>query len=1102
MLSDGKPIKKKITARAVQPSYLTIEGHQQCLGEFQASETHTEKCLPLQKPLECEQNVWEQVNDEFRGSNCPQQELIGGLAGLPPAYLTVNGYQECLLTEQSAGGHQGYCYPDTKPEECLQDSFEELKNVFQGPTCQAEARKARHSRALPPKYLSVPSFQKCLGNYTKLGDGHSQWCLPKAKPNECPDASWEQVGKVFEGDQCPEEARKSRQIGLGAPAYLQVPNFQDCLGEHQKAGDTHTERCLPAEKPSICSQPSWEKLNEVFKGDKCKEQAPELHQIGLGAPAYLQVPNVQDCLGKHQKPSATHFEKCLPTERPTACPEASWDSLVLVFTGDTCLSQASEVRQIGLGAPAYLQVPNFQDCLGEHQKPSETHTERCLPNEKPNVCLQSSWDKLVHVFTGDKCSEHAPASPQVGVGAPAYLQVPNFTDCLGDHQKPNHTFSTKCMPEVRPETCPEASWTQLVEVFEGEKCIKQDRKSRALTSAVFPPMYLSVEGHAECLALHQPTSSHAEKCLPVEKPAACLESAWNDLQDVFEGIRCPKADKSGEPWSSIEGHEHCLEVHQTTASHLEKCLPLDQPAECDDEAWAKIELAFDGIQCPPLHVGGVGGLPPPYLFVQKFQSCLEIYQPTLTHSEYCLPQIQPEQCDESAWTEIMELFAGIRCPALKLGHVSANPPSIDGQRPAYLGVEGHQNCLGEQAAASGSHTEKCFPAEKPQSCSNEAWNRLTEVFTGNLCSAPQAPKLVGGASGLPPAYLKVQGNQECLETHQPTPNYLEKCLPQFQPLECTGKAWRKLVQVFDGIRCSIKQANPTTSTDGSQPDYLSVDGQQTCLGYHQIDDAHTVKCLPSEKPSGCEDPAWRELQNVFNGIGCPREVALTAGKPAYLDVEGHEFCLGTYRASETHTEKCLPREKLEDCDDSAWEQLPAVFTGIRCPAAKKKEVASQVVDLSNFKPQLPLGFQDCLQEQLASESHMEKCLPQEKPDFCSETTWDDVTSEFVGAKCRRQPNALPPHYLSVEGHENCLQEAQASETHTEVCLPSQIPEECPVDAWESLQINFEVNSVLLKQSFKTGLNYTYLPSTKFKAIVNLCLTTSKEFYIDIYYRSL
>jgi hypothetical protein len=62
--------------------------------------------------------------------------------------------------------------------------------------------------------------------------------------------------------------------------------------------------------------------------------------------------------------------------------------------------------------------------------------------------------------------------------------------------------------------------------------------------------------------------------------------------------------------------------------------------------------------------------------------------------------------------------------------------------------------------------------------------------------------------------------------------------------------------------------------------------------------------------------------------------------------------------TESHTEKCLPREKLQDCDDEAWQQLPAVFNGIRCPVATiRNKVESVEVDLSRVGHQLPAGAQ-------------------------------------------------------------------------------------------------------------------------------------------------
>ena len=1073
----GCPVEKRARqSRAGPPAYLSVPLFRKCLGEqTKPGDSHSELCIPTSKPADCPAESWDKLAKVFVGDKClPNQQGRQGRAG-PPEYLSVPNVNDCLGRLQRPGEtHQEWCLPKQKKTGCPDSSWERLLKVFHGDQClKQQQRVSRAAVALQaPAYLSVENFQSCLSEHQQPEATYTERCLPQTKPDECPQASYDQLVKVFTGDKCNEFKRASRQVGFGAPGYLSVPQFEICLKQQEDPESHFMTWCQPSQKPTDCPDASWETLLTVFEGDCIDEQVRETRQVGavgLGAPAYLSVPSFKDCLGTVQRPGESHTQWCLQEKKPTNCPDASFETLKKVFTGVKCQEGQRKSRQIvGLGRPAYLSIPNFKDCLSEHQRPDAQHTELCLPKEKLANCPEASWDSLAQVFTGDKCLDQARDSRQVGVGAPAYLSVPNVNDCLGLHQQPGATFTEKCIPEVKPDTCPQDSWTKLNEVFIGDKCLKETRKSRTLSGAVLPPMYLSVPGHAACLGVHQASPSHTEKCLPNDKPAGCPENTWNDLTDVFEGIRCPKAARSGAPtglppaYLSVEGHQTCLDVHQASLTHSEKCLPQDQPEACSDDAWQKLEKVFDGIQCPPVHIGGNQALPPAYLFVDRFEACLDLYKPTETHSEYCLPQVKPINCVESSWAELLKVFEGIRCPAEKLGEVTANPPHIlgglGGLPPPYLGVEGHERCLGVQAAASGSHQENCLPVAKPTECTNDAWSKLSQVFKGNACAIPsQRQRPVGGA--LPPAYLRVPGNEDCLGTHQPTPNYEEKCLPQFQPPLCSGSSWRKLMQVFEGIRCSLNNKNTDVvgGSDGAaQPDFLSVQGQENCLGYHQINDEQTVKCLPSAKPAECEPSAWSQLHTVFTGIGCPKNV-VTAGRPEYLNVEGHEFCLGTYQASDSHTEKCLPREKLVDCDDSAWEKLPSVFNGIRCPVANvRSKVQSVQVDLTKVEHQLASGYQDCVKEQLASESHMEKCIPETKPESCSETTWDELESTFLGSQCRRQPNALPPHYLSVEGHEKCLETHQASASHTEMCMPRFKPEECPDDAWESLQISFEV----------------------------------------------
>merc|ERR1712156_1153258 len=79
-------------------------------------------------------------------------------------------------------------------------------------------------------------------------------------------------------------------LGLGPPAYLSIPGFSNCLEEHTPAGASHTENCLPQNKPRFCQQQAWEELQSLFEGNcPSNHGKPDIGQpgIGLGPPAYL-----------------------------------------------------------------------------------------------------------------------------------------------------------------------------------------------------------------------------------------------------------------------------------------------------------------------------------------------------------------------------------------------------------------------------------------------------------------------------------------------------------------------------------------------------------------------------------------------------------------------------------------------------------------------------------------------------------------------------------------------------------------------------------------------------------------------------------------------
>jgi len=54
---------------------------------------------------------------------------------------------------------------------------------------------------LPPKYLSVADFQKCLA--TKNMGTWQSWCMPAKKLDACPNDSWKQLSGFTGKDRVP-----------------------------------------------------------------------------------------------------------------------------------------------------------------------------------------------------------------------------------------------------------------------------------------------------------------------------------------------------------------------------------------------------------------------------------------------------------------------------------------------------------------------------------------------------------------------------------------------------------------------------------------------------------------------------------------------------------------------------------------------------------------------------------------------------------------------------------------------------------------------------------------------------------------------------------
>ena len=81
----------------------------------------------------------------------------------------------------------------------------------------------------------------------------------------------------------------------------------------------------------------------------------------------------------------------------------------------------------------------------------------------------------------------------------------------------------------------------------------------------------------------------------------------------------------------------------------------------------------------------LSGLPPAYLSVANFDSCLKEHQASANHVEWCIPQIKPNRCDNESWTQLKNVFRGITCPPIKIAFSNYSPP------PSWLNIPGTKN---------------------------------------------------------------------------------------------------------------------------------------------------------------------------------------------------------------------------------------------------------------------------------------------------------------------------------------------------------------------------------------------------------------------------
>jgi hypothetical protein len=256
--------------------------------------------------------------------------------------------------------------------------------------------------------------------------------------------------------------------------------------------------------------------------------------------------------------------------------------------------------------------------------------------------------------------------------------------------------------------------------------------------------------------------------------------------------------------------------------------------------------------------------------------------------------------------------------------------------------------------------------------------------------------------------------------------------------------------------------------------YTQVPGYEKCLESEQsLSGTHQELCLPSTKPVSCEKPAWNKLQKVFIGKDCDNQQAsnLSVGiaslggaqglPPKYLSITGHNDCLSSHTPrGASHSEICLPRSKPATCIDNSWNALKKqVMDGdlTKCQVIVDGGLGALPPKYLSIN-----GYENCVDEQTPRDaSHKEICLLEVKPTTCNSDSWDKLLVEASAQRIKicggRKKRALPPKYLSVSGHSDCLSShtPYSGATHTEICLPRGKPTPCIADSWDKLKVEVD-----------------------------------------------
>ena len=183
------------------------------------------------------------------------------------------------------------------------------------------------------------------------------------------------------------------------------------IGSAQRRRPGESRVTLPARDPrqGLARDPRQGLARDPRRGSSQTGRVPGGTAIQVGPPAYLSIPGFEQCLEEFTPVGGSHSQHCLPQRRPYNCAEQSWEGLQNVFEGDCPVVSQAPPGFGGVGAPAYLSIPGFEQCLEEFIPVGTDHSENCLPHKKPYNCNQRAWEELQNVFEG-KCPHSSPVT--------------------------------------------------------------------------------------------------------------------------------------------------------------------------------------------------------------------------------------------------------------------------------------------------------------------------------------------------------------------------------------------------------------------------------------------------------------------------------------------------------------------------------------------------------------------------------------------------------------------------------------------------------------------------------------------------------------------